>query len=134
MELDIKAASKTFNVSRPTIYKKFKSGELSRLSNGRVDMAEMLRVFGEPSSRKSVSVKQEDVKAYKVNENIHQEKEVLLLEKIRLLETNLHEAKTREEWFKNKVDELTQTVKLLQAPTRQEEQKRKGLFERIFGN
>jgi hypothetical protein len=80
MELDIKSASKAFNVSRPTIYKKFKSGELSRLSNGRIDSSEMVRVFGEPSSRKPVIVKEDDVKAYHLHDNVNKEKETLLLE------------------------------------------------------
>ena len=83
MELDIKSASKAFNVSRPTIYKKFKSGELSRLSNGRIDSSEMVRVFGEPSSRKPVIVKEDDVKAYHLHDNVNKEKETLLLEKTR---------------------------------------------------
>lgn len=131
MELDIKSASKAFNVSRPTIYKKFKSGELSRLSNGRIDSSEMVRVFGEPSSRKLVIVKENDVKAYHLHDNVNKEKETLLLEKIRFLESALHEARTREDWFKGKVDELTDTVKLLQAPNYNE--KKRGLISRLFG-
>lgn len=132
MELDIKSASKAFNVSRPTIYKKFKSGELSRLSNGRIDSSEMVRVFGEPSSRKPVIVKEDDVKAYHLHDNVNKEKETLLLEKIRFLESALHEARTREDWFKGKVDELTGSMKLLQS-SHQKEEPKKGLLSRFFG-
>lgn len=138
MELDIKAASKAFHVSRPTIYKRINSGELSRLANGRIDMAEMLRVFGEPSSRKPVNVNslsKEPVKAYSVNDTLHKEKEAFLQDKIRFLEDNLREARNREEWLKEQVKNLSDTVKLLQAPTvhKEETTKKKGFISRLFG-
>lgn len=53
MELDIKASAKFIKVSRTTIYKKIEQGELSKTPSGRIDTAELLRVFGEPSIRDS---------------------------------------------------------------------------------
>jgi hypothetical protein len=128
MEIDIKTAAKTFNVSRPTIYKKFNNGELSRLGNGKIDVAEMVRVFGEPSTRKK-EVPINNVSS--LQEKLHEETEGLLREKVRFLEEQLREARNREDWLKGKVDELTDTVKLLQAPNYNE--KKRGLISRLFG-
>ena len=48
MEIGVSEAAKQWNLSRQYIYRKIKSGELSRLSNGNIDTSELLRVFGEP--------------------------------------------------------------------------------------
>ena len=45
-------AAKEWGVSRTTIYQKVNDGELSRNSDKKIDTAEMLRVFGEPLSKK----------------------------------------------------------------------------------
>ena len=45
-------ASKEWSVSRTTIYQKVNDGELSRTADKKIDTSEMLRVFGEPVSKK----------------------------------------------------------------------------------
>ncbi len=45
-------AAKEWGVSRTTIYQKINDGELSRTSDKKIDASEMLRVFGEPVSKK----------------------------------------------------------------------------------
>lgn len=45
-------AAKEWGVSRTTIYQKVSDGELSRTVDKKIDIAEMLRVFGEPISKK----------------------------------------------------------------------------------
>ena len=45
-------AAKQWGVSRTTIYQKVNDGELSRTSDKKIDVSEMLRVFGEPTSKK----------------------------------------------------------------------------------
>lgn len=45
-------AAKEWSVSRTTIYHKINEGELSRTNDKKIDVAEMLRVFGEPISKK----------------------------------------------------------------------------------
>ena len=47
-QLSLTEVSKRFNVNRTTIYRAVSSGKLSRLSNGFFDLAEVIRVFGEP--------------------------------------------------------------------------------------
>lgn len=47
VQLTVTEAAKAAGVSRTTIYEKIKDGELSRV-NGKIDTAELLRVFGTP--------------------------------------------------------------------------------------
>lgn len=50
MHITISQASKDFKVARSTIYKKIENGDMSRNDDGTVDVAEMVRVFGEPDN------------------------------------------------------------------------------------
>lgn len=47
-QLSLTEVSKRFNVNRTTIYRAVNNGKLSRLNNGLFDLAEVIRVFGEP--------------------------------------------------------------------------------------
>ena len=47
-QLSLTEVSKRFNINRTTVYRAVSSGKLSRLSNGMFDLAEVIRVFGEP--------------------------------------------------------------------------------------
>lgn len=47
-QLSLTEVSKRFSINRTTIYRAVSSGKLSRLSNGLFDLAEVIRVFGEP--------------------------------------------------------------------------------------
>ena len=49
-QLSLTEVSKRFNVNRTTIYRAVNNGKLSRLNNGLFDLAEVIRVFGEPSA------------------------------------------------------------------------------------
>lgn len=116
MLLNIKDSAKFAKVSRSTIYAKLEKGELSKSSDGLIDIAELLRVFGSPDNRDKARKKaQLDAinKTLDDNQNVEM---VLLKEKIHLLESSLLDAKNREEWLKSQVDKLTDTIKLLDAP------------------
>ena len=52
MIISVTKAAKEWGVSRTTIYQKVNDGELSRTADKKIDTAEMLRVFGEPVSKK----------------------------------------------------------------------------------
>ena len=52
MNISVTKAAKEWGVSRTTIYQKVNDGELSRTSDKKIDVSEMLRVFGEPTSKK----------------------------------------------------------------------------------
>lgn len=124
MEVTIRDIQQRWNISRPTIYKHIRQGKLSRLENGKVEISEVLRVYGEP---KETASRQE------IDTGNSQEK-ALLLEKIRFLESQLDDAKQRESWLKSQVETAQATIKLLEyrqpaKPAKQE--KRQGLFARV---
>ena len=52
MKISVTKAAKEWGVSRTTIYQKVNDGELSRAADKKIDVSEMLRVFGEPISKK----------------------------------------------------------------------------------
>jgi hypothetical protein len=52
MNISVTKAAKEWGVSRTTIYQKVNGGELSRTADKKIDVSEMLRVFGEPISKK----------------------------------------------------------------------------------
>ena len=52
MKISVTKAAKEWSISRTTIYQKINDGELSRTSDKKIDTSEMLRVFGEPVSKK----------------------------------------------------------------------------------
>ncbi|WP_201620437.1 hypothetical protein [Psychrobacter maritimus] len=52
MKISVTKAAKEWSVSRTTVYEKINNGELSRTSDKKIDISEMLRVFGEPISKK----------------------------------------------------------------------------------
>jgi hypothetical protein len=108
VELSISKASVTRGVTRTTIHKKIKTGQLSKLANGTIDTSEMVRVFGEPN------VKIDTANSVQVVSEVHPDK--LLEQRVRHLETSLSESKERETWLQNQVGNLTDTIKLLDAP------------------
>jgi hypothetical protein len=108
VELSISKASATWGVSRTTIHKKIKTGQLSKLANGTIDTSEMIRVFGEPN------VKVDSTPSVQVVNEVHPDK--LLEQRVKHLETSLSESKERETWLQSQVGNLTDTIKLLDAP------------------
>ena len=52
MNISVTKAAKEWGVSRTTIYQKVNNGKLSRTADKKIDVSEMLRVFGEPISKK----------------------------------------------------------------------------------
>jgi hypothetical protein len=68
----------------------------------------MIRVFGEPH------VKVDSTPIVQVVSEVHPDK--LLEQRIRHLETSLSESKERETWLQSQVGNLTDTIKLLDAP------------------
>ena len=52
MIISVTKAAKEWGVSRTTIYQKVNDGELSRTADKKIDTSEMIRIFGEPVSKK----------------------------------------------------------------------------------
>jgi hypothetical protein len=116
MEISITKAAKDWGISRVTLHKKINEGVLSKQENGTLETSEMVRVFGEPK------VKVNSEPSVKVYSDLQPEIGTLHL-KIQHLESDLHlqkeltrKGEEREAWLQNQVGNLTDTIKLLDAP------------------
>ena len=67
MNISVTKAAKEWGVSRTTIYQKVNDGELSRTADKKIDVSEMLRVFGEPISKKRTERSVETVQSTPLN-------------------------------------------------------------------
>ena len=54
--LSVIELAKLYGMNRQSIYKRINKGDLSKNSNGKIDLSEAIRVFGEPSQRSSRNV------------------------------------------------------------------------------
>lgn len=49
--LSVIELAKLYGMNRQSVYKRINKGDLSKNSNGKIDLSEAIRVFGEPSQR-----------------------------------------------------------------------------------
>ena len=104
--LTVLELSKLYNINRQTIYNNIKKGILSKNSDNKIDLAEAIRVFGEPVKKQAVK---EPVKVDSPNSA-----EVLLLrQQIDMLKNQLDDAKDRESFYQNQIETMQ---RLLEAP------------------
>ena len=67
MNISVTKAAQQWGVSRTTIYQKVNDGELSRTADKKIDVSEMLRVFGEPISKKRTERSVDTVQSIPLN-------------------------------------------------------------------
>ena len=104
--LSVLELSKLYNINRQTIYNQINKGILSKNSDNKIDLAEAIRVFGEPVKKQAVK---EPVKVDSPNSA-----EVLLLrQQIDMLKNQLDDAKDRESFYQNQIETMQ---RLLEAP------------------
>ncbi|MHC5172141.1 plasmid replication DNA-binding protein (plasmid) [Acinetobacter johnsonii] len=104
--LSVLELSKLYSINRQTIYNQINKGILSKNSDNKIDLAEAIRVFGEPARKQDVK---EPVKVDSPNSA-----EVLLLrQQIDILKNQLDDAKDRESFYQNQIETMQ---RLLEAP------------------
>lgn len=150
MEISISEAARTLKISRNTIKKRISDGELSKASSGKIETSELFRVFGSSprpparlADRPSI-IPQVDQQTKQIQDHpLYQaqlDKVRMLEESLRQAQERIEEAKDREQWHKEKIDTLLDTVKLLEAPRQPEppapptqKERLKGFIERVLG-
>lgn len=80
--LTVLELSKLYNINRQTIYNNIKKGILSKNSENKIDLAEAIRVFGEP-------VKKQDVKESVKVDSPNSAEVLLLRQQIDMLKNQL---------------------------------------------
>ena len=104
--LTVLELSKLYNINRQTIYNNIKKGILSKNSDNKIDLAEAIRVFGEP-------VKKQDVKETVKVDSPNSAEFLLLRQQIDMLKNQLDDAKDRESFYQNQIETMQ---RLLEAP------------------
>lgn len=104
MNITITQASKDFEVARSTIYKKAKNGDLSRNDDGTIDVAEMVRVFGEPK-KTTPTTDNEDIENTVVDN-----KTTLQNQEIEFLRKQLSDKEQQLDDYKHQLNRLTDNL------------------------
>ena len=104
--LTVLELSKLYNINRQTIYNNIKKGILSKNSDNKIDLAEAIRVFGEP-------IKKQDVKEPVKVDSPNSAEVLLLRQQIDMLKNQLDDAKERESFYQNQIETMQ---RLLEAP------------------
>lgn len=109
--LSVIELSKLYGMTRQAIYKQVKKGTLSKNSDGKIDLAEAIRVFGEPSQHVNRSQTTVTPKLSEVH---------LLEQQVHMLQKQLEDAREREErqWKQLQVkdEQIESLQRLLGAP------------------
>ena len=124
MQITIQELQNQWGVARSTVYKHIKAGRLTRLGNGKIDVSEVIRVYGEPSANTPRDGKKSVIDTTET---------AILKEKIAFLESQLAQAEKREEWLKGQVETAQETIKLLEHKQPSAQQSKKGLLGRLLG-
>ena len=104
--LTVLELSKLYNINRQTIYNNINKGILSKNSDNKIDLAEAIRVFGEP-------IRKQDVKEPVKVDSPNSAEVLLLRQQIDILKNQLDDAKDRESFYQNQIETMQ---RLLEAP------------------
>jgi transposase-like protein len=125
-QFNIKDAAKLYGMSRNTIYKALSEGRLSKNATGLIDFVELLRVFGEPTTKHMQNTGGNSAENTTEHEKTQQEQSVAqqskskeltyALREMQLLRTQLEESKIRESFYQSQLLSLTETIKKLEPP------------------
>lgn len=107
--------AKLYGMNRQSIYKRINKGDLSKNSNGRIDLSEAIRVFGEPAQRSNPNVTQLQ------SSEVHKLAEVdILKQQVDMLQKQLEVAQERElfqrQQLQKKDDQIFSLQLLLGTP------------------
>ena len=121
MIISVTKAAKEWGVSRTTIYQKVNDGELSRNADKKIDTSEMLRVFGEPVSKKRTERSADTVQSTPLNSQTVQSctalEHQLDLEKLKNehLRLQVSEQKQLIESYQQQIGQLNKTLEKANA-------------------
>ncbi len=101
--------AKLYGMNRQSIYKRIKKGDLSKNSDGRIDLSEAIRVFGEPAQRSNSNVTQLQ------STEVHKSAEVdILKQQVDILRKQLELAQERESFQRQQLQKKDDQIFSLQ--------------------
>lgn len=105
-----------YGMTRQSVYKRIRKGDLSKNSDGKIDLAEAIRVFGEPSQRVNQLQTTDTQKLSEVH---------MLEQQVDMLQKQLNLAQEREQFqreeLKAKNEQIESLQRLLGAPKPQQQ-------------
>ena len=118
--LSVIELAKLYGMNRQSIYKRINKGDLSKNSDGKIDLSEAIRVFGEPSQRSNANV------AAVQSPTLQKSAEVdILTRQVDMLQKQLELAQEREvfqrEQLQAKDEQIESLQRLLGAPKEQQQ-------------
>jgi hypothetical protein len=138
MEITVSEVAKKWGITRTTIYKKIKQNKISQLPSRKLDVAEVVRVFGEPSVHDTKNSDQRYTGANTQKIGVLASENAVLIERIKALENAISDKKEalrkseeREQNHFEQMKNLIEQIKLLQSPTvaqKPQETRKKGFF------
>lgn len=125
MKLSVTEAATLYKISRTTIYRNINSGKLSTGSGKKIDLSEMIRVFGEAKAQNTESVLQGNTPTVPPlqSEIVLHERIKWLEVQVKTLQSQLENAHSLIEWFKNQVERPQKLI---------EHKPKKSLFNRVL--
>ena len=116
--LSVIELAKLYGINRQSIYKRINKGDLSKNSDGKIDFAEALRVFGEPSQRNTQNV---TLQSHATQKSAEVD---ILKQQVDILQKQLNLAQEREvfqrEQLQAKDEQIESLQRLLGAPKSQQ--------------
>lgn len=107
-----------YGLNRQSIYKRINKGDLSKNSDGKIDLSEAIRVFGEPSQRRSMNVTSVQSPTLQKSAEVD-----ILKQQVDMLQKQLELAQEREifqrEQLQAKDEQIESLQRLLGAPKEQ---------------
>lgn len=101
--------AKLYGLNRQSIYKRINKGDLSKGSDGKVDLAEAIRVLGEPSERN------QNVTTLQSTELQKQTEVDTLRLQVEMLQKQLKKAEETEDFLKEQIKTKDSSIHLLQT-------------------
>lgn len=117
--LSVIELSKLYGMNRQSIYKRINKGDLSKNSEGKIDLSEAIRVFGEPSNRSGKNVTLQAQTTQKSAEVDILKQQVDMLQ--RQLELAQEREKFQREQLQAKDEQISSLQLLLGAPKPQQQ-------------
>jgi len=118
--LSVIELAKLYGMNRQSIYKRINKGDLSKNRDGKVDLSEAIRVFGEPSQRSTTNVT--TVQSTTVQKSAEVD---ILKQQVDMLQKQLDLAQEREVFQREQLqakDEQIYSLQLLLGSPKQQQQ------------
>jgi len=106
--LSVIELAKLYGLNRQSIYKRINKGDLSKNSDGKIDLSEAIRVFGEPSQRKTENVTLQSQATQKSAELD------IMRQQVNMLQKQLELAQEREQFQRDQLQAKDEQIESLQ--------------------